>query len=151
MPSVTLNLYDTFRQRQVGGVDGLDMESLNLYCMIVTSGYSLNQNTHAFRDDLGANEVSGTGYTAGGNLCDNPTVTMDGNGLVTVDFDDPDQWDYDEAGFTNGDRAIFYINRGGASDADELVGFTNSMGGVGNGNGDFSVTINEDGLYTSAR
>lgn len=152
MPSVTLNLYDKHRQRQAGGVGGVDLvTSLTVFCMIVTSSYSVNQNTHDFRDDLGANEVSGTGYTSLGNLCDNPTATMDGSGNVSVDFDDPATWSYDAAGFTNGDKAIFYVKRGGASSADELIAYSNTMGGVGNGNGDFSVQINASGLYTSAR
>jgi len=151
MPSVTLNLYDTFRKKQAGGEDSIDLSAVDVYCMVVTSSYSPNQNTHDFRDDLGANEVSGAGYTAGGNLCDNPTITMDGSGTVEVDFDDPSTWSYDVAGFTNGDRLIFYVKRGGASNADELIAYSNSMGGVGNGNGDFSVQINAAGLFTAPR
>lgn len=152
MPSVTLNLCDQHRLRQAGGVGAVDLvTSLTVFCMIVTSSYTVNQNTHDFRDDLGANEVTGTGYTSLGNLCDNPTATVDGSGNVSVNFDDPATWSYDAAGFTDGDRAIFYVKRGGASTADELIAYSNTMGGVGNGNGDFTVQINASGLYTSAR
>lgn len=152
MPSVTLNLYDIHRKKQASGVGGYDLvTTLDVYCMIVISSYTVNQNTHDFRDDLGANEVSGTSYTTLGNICDNPTATLDGSGNFSMDFDDPATWSYNAAGFTNGDKAIFYIKRGGASSADNLIAYSNTMGGVGNGNGDFTVSINASGLYTSAR
>lgn len=152
MPSVTNNLYDKHRLRQAGGVGGIDLvTSLQTFCMIVTSAYTPNQNTHDFRDDLGATEVTGSNYTTLGNVCSAPTATVDGAGNVVVDFNDPATWSYHASGFTNGDRAIFYVKRGGVSSADELLCYSNSMGGVGNGNGDFSVQINASGLYSSAR
>jgi hypothetical protein len=152
MPSVTLNLYDIFRQKQASGNGAVNVESLTVKCMIVTSGYAVNQNTHNFADDLGANEVSGTGYSAGGNTCSTPVVSLSGAGLVTVDFADPAAWTQNAAGFSNGRRAIFYIDRGGAASADELIAYTDDFGAdKGNVDGDFSVLINASGLYTSAR
>ena len=107
MPSVTLNLYDIHRKKQASGVGGYDLvTTLDVYCMIVISSYTVNQNTHDFRDDLGANEVSGTGYTTLGNICDNPTATLDGSGNFSMDFDDPATWSYNAAGFTNGDLPV---------------------------------------------
>lgn len=152
MPAVTLNLYDKFRQKQASGNGAVNLESLTVKCMIVTAGYTPNQNTHDFRDDLGATEVSGTGYSAGGNTCATPTVTLSGAGLVTVDFADPATWAQNAAGFSNGRRAVFYIARGGASSADELIAYTDDFGAdKGNVDGDFSVLINASGLFTSAR
>jgi hypothetical protein len=120
--------------------------------MIVTAGYTPNQNTHDFADDLGANEVSGSNYTAGGNAMANPVVALDGSGNVSVDFDDPAAWSQHASGFSNGRRAIVYVDRGGLSSADELIGYTNDFGAdKGNVDGDFSVTVNASGLFTSAR
>ena len=152
MASVTLNLYDVFRRKQASGVGAIDLAALTVKCMIVTGAYTVAQNTHDFADDLGANEVSGTGYTAGGNVCANAVVSLDGAGLVDVDFDDPATWTQDAGGFTNGRRAIFYVDRGGAASADELIGYSDDFGAdKGNVDGDFSVQVNAAGLFTSAR
>lgn len=152
MPAVTFNLFDTFRKKQASGQGAVDLSTLTVKCMIVTGTYTPNQNTHDFRDDLGANEVSGTGYTAGGNTLATPVVSLDGAGNVKVDFDDPAAWAQNAAGFSNGRRAVVYVARGGAASADELIGYTDDFGAdKGNVDGDFSVTVNANGLYTSAR
>jgi len=152
MPAVTFNLYDKFRQKQASGNGAVNLTTLTLKAMVVTSGYTPNQNTHDFRDDLGATEVSGTGYTAGGNTLANVTDSVDGSGGVTVDADDPAVWAQDGAGFSTGRRFVLYIARGGASSADELVGYSDDFGAdKGNVEGDFSMTVNASGLFTSAR
>jgi hypothetical protein len=43
----------------------LDIDSDTIKCMLTTSTYSPNQDTHRYKSDV-TNEVSGTGYTAGG-------------------------------------------------------------------------------------
>ena len=152
MASVTLNLYDIFRRKQASGNGGVNLSSVTVKAMVVTSGYTPNQNTHDFRDDLGATEVSGTGYTAGGNTLATPVVNLDGSGNVSVDFDDPAVWTQNGAGFTNGRRVIIYVARGGASSADELIAYSADFGAdKGNVDGDFSVLLNASGLFTSAR
>ena len=155
MPAVTFNLYDKFRQKQASGNGGVKITGaspLAVKCMIVTAGYVLDQNLHDFRDDLGANEVSGSNYTAGGNAMGSPTDAVDGAGLVTVDFADPATWAQHATGFSNARRAVIYVARGGAASADELIGFSNDFGAdKGNVDGDFTVQINAAGLFTAAR
>jgi hypothetical protein len=152
MASVTLNLYDIFRRKNASGSGGVNLVTLTTKCMIVTGGYTPDQNLHDFRDDLGATEVSGTNYTAGGNTLANPIVTMSGAGLVTMDFDDPAVWLQSGAGFSNGRRLVFYIARGGAASADELIAYSNDFGAdQGNVAGDFTVTLNASGFFTSPR
>ena len=41
--------------------------------MLVTSGYAFDQENHTVKTDI-TNEVSGTGYTAGGAYLTSPTV-----------------------------------------------------------------------------
>jgi hypothetical protein len=150
--ATTFNLYDIFRRKQASGNGAVNLSSLTVKGMIVTSGYSVNQNTHDFRDDLGANEVSGTGYSAGGNTLANPVVSLDGAGLVTVDFDDPATWSQNAAGFSNGRRFIVYIARGGAASADELIGYSADFGAdLGNVAADLAIALNASGLFTSPR
>lgn len=51
-----------------------DWDNDTIKCMLCTSSYTPNQDTHDFKDDV-TNEVSGTGYTAGGRTmtCSAPT------------------------------------------------------------------------------
>lgn len=152
MASVTLNLYDIFRRKQASGTGAVNLSSLTVNVMIVTGGYTPNQNTHDFRDDLGATEVSGTNYVTLGKTLANPIVSLNGAGLVAIDFDDPTAWAQSGSGFSNARRAIVFITRGGASSADELIGYSDDFGAdKGNVDGDFSVALNASGLFTSAR
>jgi hypothetical protein len=150
--ATTFNLYDIFRRKQASGNGAVNLTSLTVKAMIVTSGYSVNQNTHDFRDDLGANEVTGTNYVAGGATLANPVVSLSGAGLVTVDFDDPAAWAASGSGFTNGRRVIVYIARGGAASADELIGYSDDFGAdLGNVGADLQLSLNASGLFTSPR
>lgn len=147
------NLYDIFREKQVSGNGSVNIESLTVKCMLVTSGYAVNQNTHDFRDDLGANEVSGDGYTAGGATVATVTVTLDGAGGIKADGDESAlSWAQQAGGFTNARKAILYIARGGASSADELIAYSDDFGAdKGNVDGPFSILFDAAGIFTSAR
>jgi len=150
--ATALNLYDTFRKKQISGSGATNLTSLTLKMMLVTSGYTPNQNTHDFRDDLGATEVSGTGYTAGGNALATVTATLDGSGNITIDANDPATWAQNAGGFSNARRAVIYVARGGASSADELVAYSADFGSdLGNASADLTITLNASGLITSAR
>lgn len=155
MPAVTFNLYDNFRKKQAGGngaVKIVGVGNLTVKAMVVTGGYTPNQNTHDFRDDLGANEVIGTNYPPGGQTLANPVEALDGVGNYSLDFDDPAAIGVSGTGFSNGRRIVIYVSRGGAASADELIGFSNDFGSdQGNVNGDFQQQLNAAGLFTSPR
>ena len=86
------------------------------YVMLVTSGYTENKGTHTKRSDI-TSEVSGAGYTAGGQAIV-PTFTKDTtNHRVVVTFP--------QVAWANSTitarKAVYYKRRGGAASADELV------------------------------
>lgn len=57
--------------------------------MLCTSLYTPNQDTHRYKSDV-TNEVTGTGYTAGGVTLTTKTATYDGpSNTLTLDADDP--------------------------------------------------------------
>jgi hypothetical protein len=95
----------------------IDMDTDTFKVMLVTSSYTPSRN-HTKRSDI-TNEVSGTGYTAGGNTA---TVTVS-----AVDTTNNRQ-DCVLGGTTwststiTARYAVYYKSRGGASSADELVG-----------------------------
>lgn len=147
------NLYDIFRENQVDGNGGFDMETPGgngIKAALVTSVYTPNQNTHDFFNDI-TNEVSGTNYTAGGNVTANPAVTMSGAGLITFDADDPATWLQSGTGFSNARRVILYRDTG-VTTTSNLIAYSDAFASDrGNVSGDFSITFDAAGVFTSAR
>lgn len=103
--------------------------------MLVGPGYIPNKDTHTKRSDV-TNEVSGTGYTAGG-VAVVPTVTKNtATDTVVITFPAVSLPDVVLAGVR---QAVYYKARGGAASADELIGvadfgadFTTGSGGTFN-------------------
>ena len=56
---------------------GIDLDTDTIKVMLLDSNHSNNADTQEFIDDVSANEVSGTGYTAGGATLANKAVTQD--------------------------------------------------------------------------
>jgi hypothetical protein len=116
-----------------GNID-FGADTFNL--LLVTSSYTANKDTHVKRDDV-TNEVSGTGYTAGGaaTAC---TVTKDtATDKVTLSFASVS---FSEATITAA-GAVIYKARGGTADADELVAFIDFGGDVSSTAATFSVGV----------
>lgn len=94
----------------------IDFDTDTFRVMLTTSAYTEDKDAHDFRSDV-TNEVSGTGYTAGGNIA---TVT------VTLDTAN-DRLDITLGGTTwptstiTARKAVYYKARGGAASADELI------------------------------
>lgn len=107
-------IYNSFFDDLAKGNIDLDTDSFK--AMLTTSTYTENKDTHTKRSDI-TNEVSGTGYTAGGaattfsltkdTVNDREDVTLGGFTLTTATV--------------TARKAVYYKSRGGASSADELV------------------------------
>jgi hypothetical protein len=145
-----LNLYDQWRDIAADPTRAAAIAG-TLKVAIVAAGYTPDQNVHDFFNDI-TNEVSGTGYTAGGNAAASPTWTgPDGSGVLTFDASDPATWTQDAAGFSNGRRAIIYYDTA-VSSTSRLVAYSADFGSdSGNVAGDFSIAFNAAGIYTSPR
>ncbi len=94
----------------------IDFDTDTFRVTLHTSAYTENKDTHDFFDDV-TNEVTGTGYTAGGNVA---TVS------VTLDTAN-DRLDITLGGTTwpsstiTARKAVYRKARGGAASADELI------------------------------
>jgi hypothetical protein len=116
-----------------GNID-FGADTFNL--LLVTSSYTANKDTHVKRDDV-TNEVSGTGYTAGGaaTAC---TVTKDtATDKVTLSFASVS---FSTATITAA-GAVIYKVRGSTADLDELVAFIDFGGDVSSTAATFSVGV----------
>lgn len=82
-------------------------------CMLVKSTYTPNRDTHQYVSDLGSNESSGTGYTAGGVTLTTVSATVSASThSILFSADDP-TW----ASTTIADAryAVFYVDTGSAA------------------------------------
>lgn len=112
----------------------IDFDTDTFKAMLVTSSYTPNKDTHEFRDDV-TNEVSGTGYTAGG-VASAVTVTKDtANNKVTIQLGAV-SW---ASSTITARGCVYYKSRGGASSADELVCYADFGSDVSSSGGTFSV------------
>ena len=112
----------------------IDFDTDTFKVMLVTSSYAPDKDTHDKRNDV-TNEVSGTGYTAGGvtSVC---TVTKDtANDRVTLSFAAV-SW---ASSTITARGAVIYKSRGGASSADELVAYNDFGSDVASASGTFTV------------
>jgi hypothetical protein len=113
----------------------IDFDTDTFKMMLVTNSYTPSKS-HDFRNDV-TNEVTGTGYTAGGNAA-TPTVTKDNvNNRVDISWSIT-SW---TSSTITARAGVIYKSRGGASSADELVGYVDFGSDVSSSSGTFSVTI----------
>jgi hypothetical protein len=75
----------------------VDIDTDTLKCMLTTSTYTPNQDTHRYKSSV-TNEVSGTGYTAGGVTLTN--VVQSYTGATNVWAFDADDASWTNASFT---------------------------------------------------
>lgn len=113
----------------------IDFDTDTFKMMLVTDSYTPSKS-HDFRNDV-TDEVTGTGYTAGGNAA-TPTVTKDNvNNRVDISWSIT-SW---TSSTITARAGVIYKSRGGASSADELVGYVDFGSDVSSSSGTFSVTI----------
>lgn len=87
-----------------------DLSSDTLYMALYNANADVNLGTLAYTS---VNEVTGTGYSAGGKECQNVTVNQDSsNGVVYVSFDNV-QWP--NASFTCRGALIYNVTQGNKS------------------------------------
>jgi hypothetical protein len=111
----------------------LDFAVDSFKMMLVTSGYSASKSAHAKRSSV-TNEITGTGYTAGG--ADTTCSISDDTNKKILTFS---AVSWSSATFTTA-AAVIYKARGGASSADELIAFIDFNGDVVSTGGTFSVS-----------
>ncbi len=122
----------------------IDVTNDTLKAMLCTSSYTPNQDTHQFKSDV-TNEVTGTGYTAGGVTLTNVTVTYDAStNVVKIDCDDP-SW----AGSSLTARYLVYYNSTPATDATRpLLSYVDFGQDETSASGSFAVAVNAAGVAT---
>lgn len=125
-------LTTSFKVDILNGRQNIASDSLK---MALYDGYaSLDEGTTAYTT---TNEITGTGYTAGGQGLSNVTINSTSNGIVYVSFDNV-VWN--PAQFTVRGALIYNFTRSNASVATLDFGGDKTQAG----NGTFTVTLPPD-------
>jgi hypothetical protein len=140
----TLKWYGNGLLNVTKGLIDLDTDTFKM--MLTTSAYTPNQDTHDFRDDV-TNEVSGTGYSAGGATLSGVSVTYDsGSNEVRISWTDP-TW---ATASITARTAVIYKSRGGAASADELLAYVTDSADVTSTADTFTVDLSSPALTLTA-
>jgi hypothetical protein len=117
----------------------VDFVTDDLRCSLHTVSYVPNQDTDDFFNDA-TNEVSGTGYTAGGVALAGKSVSYDaGTNELRFDFDD---LVWGPGATISGIRvAVIYKKIGGASSADPVIAYHLDTADRAVSNGTFTLDV----------
>lgn len=120
------------------------LETDTIKVALLTSAYVPDQDAHDYFNDL-TNEVSGTGYTAGGLTLTGKTVTYNAaTNLFTFDGNDL-SW----PGSTLTARyAVVYDAQTGVASTMPLIGLVDFGENISSVNGPFTVTWDPTGILT---
>jgi len=122
----------------------ISWQSTNIKAIALTSSYTPNQDSHDFLDDIIADECTGTGYTSGGVVVSNPSISYDSaNNLFKLDCDD-----ISFPGVTITARYIaLYDNRVAGNNNKPLIGYIDIGETLETLGGDLKLIIDSNGLF----
>lgn len=115
----------------------IDANTDTFKCLLVTSSYAPNKDTHTKRSDVTNEVANGNGYTTGGNSCTVSVTNDTANDRIDITLGAPSNW---TTSTITARGAVYYKSRGGASSADELVAYIDFGSDVASTNGTFSLT-----------
>ena len=132
-------IYNAFKKNIMNG--GIDLDTDTIKVMLVTSAYVPHQDTHEFKSSV-TNEVSGTGYTAGGATLAGAAVTQDNTDNEGM-FDATDvTW----GSSTITARGAVIYKSTGVDATSPLICYIDFGSDKSSNNGDFTISWNAEGI-----
>lgn len=120
----------------------IDYDSDTIKVMLTTSSYTPDQDAHDYKNDV-TNEVTGTGYTAGGGTLTSKTVTYTGaTNIFKLDAADVE---WPDATFTMR-TAVIYDATPGTDATRPLIGYQQNDADISVSAGTFSIVWHADGI-----
>ena len=138
MPS---KLYGNFLAKALN--KEVDFDSDTIKVALLSSSYTPNQDTHDYFDDVSTYEVTGTGYTSGGQTLGSKTVTYDSaNNVIILDAADV-TW---SSSTITARYAVVYDDSGATASAKALIGYVDFSSDQSSTNGNFTITWDSTGI-----
>jgi hypothetical protein len=121
----------------------VDWDTDTIKVMLCTSGYTPNQDTHIYKSSV-TNEVTGTGYTAGGATLASKTITYDtATNVVILDAADV-TW---ASSTITARYAVIYDDAGASDAAKVLLGYVDFGSDQSSTAGNFTLTWDATGIF----
>lgn len=137
MPS---KLYGNFLLKALNKEVDFDTDTIKV--ALLTSSYTPDQDAHDYFNDVSTYEVSGTGYTAGGNTLASKTATYDSaTNVIILDAADT-TW----ASSTITARYAVIYDSTGTSSTSALIGYVDFGSDQASTNGNFTITWDATGI-----
>ena len=137
MPS---KLYGNFLLKALNKEVDFDTDTIKV--ALLSSSYTPDQDAHDYLNDVSTYEVSGTGYTAGGNTLGSKTATYDSaNNVVILDAADT-TW---SSSTITARYAVVYDSTG-TSSTSALIGYVDFGSDQSSTNGNFTITWDSTGI-----
>lgn len=134
-------VYGKHTENLLKGTNLVDWDNDTLKIALTTSSYTPDVDAHDFFDDV-TNEVSVTGYTAGGQTVSTVTVSYDSaNNRTEVDCADP-EWTFSAS--VSPAYAVLYKDTGTDSTS-PLVAYWELAGTAVSGT--YTLTVDAEGLF----
>lgn len=130
--------------KQLQDTLGKDIGSeTNVFVALVTDSYAPDYDAHDFRNDL-TNEIpNGDGYTTGGKLITNTSITVSTNGTVIYDANDVS---WPTSTITDAMAGVGYWSGGVSSANDELFWLSDFVTAASSANGTFTIQWSDAGI-----
>lgn len=140
--AVTAFVYGGFLQSLANKEIDLDTDTLKI--MLCTSTYTPNQDTHRYKSSV-TNEVTGTGYTAGGNTLTSVTVNYTaGTNTLALDAADT-SW---AASTITARYAVIYDSSPATDATRPLIAYIDFGADVSSSGAAFNITFDAAGILT---
>lgn len=137
MPS---KLYGNFLLKALNKEVDFDTDTIKV--ALLSSSYTPDQDAHDYYNDVSTYEVSGTGYTAGGNTLGSKTATYDSaTNVVILDAADT-TW---SSSTITARYAVVYGSTG-TSSTSPLIGYVDFGSDQSSTNGNFTITWDSTGI-----
>ena len=137
MPS---KLYGNFLLKALNKEVDFDTDTIKV--ALLSSSYTPDQDAHDYYNDVSTYEVSGTGYTAGGNTLGSKTATYDSaTNVIVLDAADT-TW---SSSTITARYAVVYDSTG-TSSTSALIGYVDFGSDQSSTNGNFTITWDSTGI-----
>lgn len=122
----------------------IDWDTDVIKVMLCTSAYTPDQDTHQYKSSI-TNEVTGTGYTAGGATLATPTINYTaGTNTLVLDAADT-AWSNSTI---TARYAVIYDSTPGTDATRPLIGYVDFGADVATTSGTFTITWDAAGIVT---
>jgi len=123
----------------------IDLDSDTIKVALLTSSYTPDQDAHDYWNDVSANEVTGTNYTAGGATLASKSLTYTaGSNTFTFDADDV-TW---STSTITARYAVIYDDTPATAATKPLIAYVDFGQDEVSSSGNFVITWHANGIFT---